>query len=873
MQTMITLEGSHLRFPFEQPARTPGRHVSALQFDPVRPKLYAVGTGGGAMYLNLKSGDTGQIHRIYAHGHLKGERLVSMAVSPDGRLLVTGDLEGRLVLWNLELNCLAKKLKHATRATSLAFSPDNAQLMAAAETRELRLWTLPDYDYGLRDARGAGSQEATFGPGGELVERVGSAEQARVRVRDAKTGEVITEQELGHVEIVMAQGAPYVVVLPLMQRRQVQVYALPSLELVRTIEAPRDLLDVAAISGPSAMVAVAAGVQRRSRRLERVEVFDLHTGAHVASWRPASENVARVAISADGAWLATADENGMLHAQPTGEALIAFPAEPAERKKTRAKKVKKVEAPTWDWTPGLPPGVVLSQIQRHHADAMKRARATKNTRTVVPSRKKAAAQQPKRRVGRVTEPLNLPDRVQALLEPELEPVVVLEAAPQAVEGVVKRKPGRPRKNPLPETAEAAAPVAAAATRGRVATPVVIPRISLPEPVLEPMASMVVPVAAMAPGASALAPGGVVVRRRKVDPDKPVAAPEPPSKSYTVEALDALLDAEPSHDVWFKLMELMEGWPNTGDLMQDLVPHAMAKLDERWPDNLRHAPPHLLSRLEVPAVAAIVSLARTLVWHKAPQNAFFGAVGHPALGQVTYVDLSHWQITESLQIRRALEAICGTRHLSHMRVLRLRGCNLDDIEPLTTAAPFDALHVLDLSHNALSLDVMRQIGQITAMRSLRELDLSYCDLDTKNCKPLADWTNFGRLERLLLDGNQLSITGGMVLGRAEGFGSLRYLSLKGNAVGHNGMSAIARGAMMTTVQILDLTGNNLGAEGVRALLRSRKVTGFYKLILADNNLDDEAAQIILDSGKRDKFEHLDVSNNPKISPAMLAKLNV
>jgi hypothetical protein len=870
---MIKVEGSQFQFPFEQPSNTPGRHVYALHFDPVRPRLYAVGTGGGAMWLNLATGATGQVHKIYGYGHLRGERLVSLAISPDGKLLVTGDTQGRLVLWNMELDCLAKKLKHASRVTSLAFSPTDSQLMAAAESREVRLWSLPDYDFGLRDQRGEGGQEATFGPGGEIVERLGSVEQVSVRTRDAATGAQIAHLDLGHVELIMASQSPYLVALPHADRRAIHVYELPSLKRVRELTTERDLLDVAALSGASGMLAVAAGTQRRSRKLDGVEVWDLNTGSRVAAWKPDSENISQLAISATGTWLATADENGTLHAHTLGDALESFPAEPATRKRVatlRPKKEKKKAAePGWNWTPGLPPGIVLSQIQRHHADALKRARATKNTRTVIPARKKEEAK--KRYQRRITEPLNLPEPILPVEE------VFIEVAPAEVEAV-KRKPGRPRKNSQPEVEQVVEQAAQPALRGRVATPALpaIPRISEPEPFIEPL-MIIPPAAAQAPGAAIAAPaapggGGMVIRRRKVVEGEaaPAAAAEPEVKKVTLADLDALLAATPSREVWVKLVTMLETWPTPGDLLQDIIPRAARAL-ETWPDELRHTPIHLLSRLEVPYIAAIVALSRVLIWHKAPQNIFFSALGHASLGNITYLDLSYWQISDTLQIRRALEIICGTRHLSNLRVLRLRGCNLDDIEPFTTAAPLDALHVFDISHNALTTELMVQLGQITAMRSLKELDLSSCDIHTKNCKPLGDWTNFARLERLILTGNNLSITGGMILGKAEGFTSLRYLSLRGNAVGHNGMSAIARGSVMTTVQTLDLADNNLGAEGLKALLRSRKVTGFHRLILASNQLDDEAAQILIDSGKRPKFEHLDLSDN-RISPAMLAAID-
>ena len=72
-----------------------------------------------------------------------GTNILSMAISPDGRTLATGDEAGVMRLWELPSGRpLAHWPVHEAAATALAFSPDGTVLVTGARDGGLKLWRL-----------------------------------------------------------------------------------------------------------------------------------------------------------------------------------------------------------------------------------------------------------------------------------------------------------------------------------------------------------------------------------------------------------------------------------------------------------------------------------------------------------------------------------------------------------------------------------------------------------------------------------------------------------------------------------------------------------------------------------------------------------
>ena len=73
----------------------------------------------------------------------QGSRMISIAISPDGRMLAAGDLHGTVVIWNIEAAKHLRTLTHrAGPVYGLAFSPQSTKLVAAGERGVATVWSI-----------------------------------------------------------------------------------------------------------------------------------------------------------------------------------------------------------------------------------------------------------------------------------------------------------------------------------------------------------------------------------------------------------------------------------------------------------------------------------------------------------------------------------------------------------------------------------------------------------------------------------------------------------------------------------------------------------------------------------------------------------
>ncbi len=69
----------------------------------------------------------------------------SVAISPDGKQVLTGSLDGSVILWDFETGKQAKELKgHTGKITSVAFSPDGKKALTGSFDTTLKLWNLTE---------------------------------------------------------------------------------------------------------------------------------------------------------------------------------------------------------------------------------------------------------------------------------------------------------------------------------------------------------------------------------------------------------------------------------------------------------------------------------------------------------------------------------------------------------------------------------------------------------------------------------------------------------------------------------------------------------------------------------------------------------
>jgi WD40 repeat protein len=131
-----------------QELRTLQKHTGGVRRDPARIAQF-----GGLDVLSLQ-------------GHI--ERVQSLAVSGDGKWLVSGGIEGAIILWDTETGERKRTLEgHSNGVFGLAISPDDRWFVSAGQS-ELKIW---DAETGLvkRTLKGSARSVAISADGKRIV--------------------------------------------------------------------------------------------------------------------------------------------------------------------------------------------------------------------------------------------------------------------------------------------------------------------------------------------------------------------------------------------------------------------------------------------------------------------------------------------------------------------------------------------------------------------------------------------------------------------------------------------------------------------------------------------------------------------------------
>jgi M6 family metalloprotease-like protein len=128
---------------------------------------------------------------------------IRVAVSPSGRLALSGGADGTLRLWNLRTGKELKRLKgHTGRVSTVAFHPDGRHGLSGGEDSQLLLWSLPN---GKKVRSFKGHSEAVcaaaFSPNGKTM--VSGSRDRTIRVWDVTTGKELNRLK-GHAGGILA---------------------------------------------------------------------------------------------------------------------------------------------------------------------------------------------------------------------------------------------------------------------------------------------------------------------------------------------------------------------------------------------------------------------------------------------------------------------------------------------------------------------------------------------------------------------------------------------------------------------------------------------------------------------------------------------
>jgi hypothetical protein len=110
-----------------------GPPINSLAFSP-NGKILVSGDKGGS--IKLWNVDTGEQLNIGNHSAI----VTTVAFSPDGKLIASGDDRGTIKIWDIGTMKNAILREHSGAVTSVSFSPDGKTLASASKDRTVRFW-------------------------------------------------------------------------------------------------------------------------------------------------------------------------------------------------------------------------------------------------------------------------------------------------------------------------------------------------------------------------------------------------------------------------------------------------------------------------------------------------------------------------------------------------------------------------------------------------------------------------------------------------------------------------------------------------------------------------------------------------------------
>ncbi|MEM1348154.1 MAG: hypothetical protein AAGI01_06345 [Myxococcota bacterium] len=175
--------------------------------------------------------------------------------------------------------------------------------------------------------------------------------------------------------------------------------------------------------------------------------------------------------------------------------------------------------------------------------------------------------------------------------------------------------------------------------------------------------------------------------------------------------------------------------------------------------------------------------------------------------------------------------------------------------------FERLEVLDVTGAGLGAEGARALAQSKHLKHLREVRIGWCNLEGAGALALANSHIVRAWETLDIEGNGIQEAEAMRLLRNPHFVNLRDLKLGWNDIGDGGMKVLAEEAVFTEQLVgLGLENNSIGDPGVQALLSSPRTRSVRELDLYNNELTDASARVIAECPYIVGVEDMDLSEN-------------
>ena len=271
--------------------------ISSVAFSP-NGKLLATGDADGKTY--LWQVDDGKL-LFTCTGHSSWVK--SVAFSPDGQTLASGSDDQTVKLWDIRNgNCLTTLHGHSNWVRSVAFSPDGQTLASGSEDQTVKLW---DVHTGkcLKTLQGNTNRvrSVAFSPDGQIL--ASGSEKQTIKLWDIRNGECLTTLE-GHSNWVrsVAFSPDGQILASGSDDQTVKLWDVHNGKCLKTLQGHTNRVWSVAFS-PDGKILASGGDD------PTVKLWDVRKSECLKNLHGHSNRVMSVAFSPDGQTLASGSEN------------------------------------------------------------------------------------------------------------------------------------------------------------------------------------------------------------------------------------------------------------------------------------------------------------------------------------------------------------------------------------------------------------------------------------------------------------------------------------------------------------------------------------------------------------------------------------
>ncbi|MFN6494531.1 NB-ARC domain-containing protein [Nostoc sp. DedQUE03] len=271
--------------------------ISSVAFSP-NGKLLATGDADGKTYLwQVEDGKL----LFSCTGHSSWVK--SVAFSPDGQTLASGSDKQTIKLWDVHTGkCLKTLQGHSNWVRSVAFSPDGEILASGGDDQTVKLWNVHDGKC-LTTLQGHTNRvkSVAFSPDGQTL--ASGSENQTVKLWDVYNGECLTTLQ-GHSNRVrsVAFSADGQTLASGSEKQTVKLWDVRNDKFLRILEGHNSWVRSIAFS-PNGEI-LASGSEKQT-----IKLWDVHTGQCLKRLQEHTNRIRSVAFSSDGEILASGSDD------------------------------------------------------------------------------------------------------------------------------------------------------------------------------------------------------------------------------------------------------------------------------------------------------------------------------------------------------------------------------------------------------------------------------------------------------------------------------------------------------------------------------------------------------------------------------------